>query len=81
MVDDLVERLAGVARRFSRTRSKTTIVSWTLKPMTVSIAVTNSASIWTPANVPRSAKTPTTTSTSWSSETSAVTPNLMSRNR
>ena len=31
--------------RFSRIRSKTTIVSWTLKPMTVSIAVTNRASI------------------------------------
>ena len=33
--------------RFSRTRSNTTIVSWTLNPMTVSIAVTNRASIWT----------------------------------
>ena len=46
------------AARFSRTRSNTTIVSWTEKPMTVSIAVTNSASIWRSMNVPRSAKTP-----------------------
>ena len=66
---------------FSRTRSNTTIVSWTLKPMTVSIAVTNSASISTWKNVPRMANTPTTTITSWSSETRAVTPNLTSRNR
>ena len=58
--------------RFSRIRSNTTIVSCTLKPMTVSIAVTNSASISTPKNVPRIAKTPTTTMTSWSSATSAV---------
>ena len=35
--------------------------------MTVSIAVTNSASIWSPKNVPRMAKMPTTTITSWSS--------------
>ena len=34
--------------RFSRTRSNTTIVSWTEKPMTVSIAVTNRLSIWRP---------------------------------
>ena len=36
--------------------------------MTVSIAVTNSASISTWKNVPRIAKTPTTTMTSWSSD-------------
>src|SRR6478752_6857500 len=46
--------------RFSRIRSKTTIVSWTLNPMTVSMAVTNSASIASPTNVPRIAKIPTT---------------------
>src|ERR1035437_1750827 len=45
--------------------------------MTVSIAVTNSASIWTPRNVPRMAKMPTTTMMSWSRATSAVAPNLM----
>ena len=39
--------------RFSRTRSKTTIVSWTEKPMTVSIAVTNRASISRPKSVPQ----------------------------
>ena len=53
-----VERLAGMPARFSRTRSNTTIVSWTEKPMMVSIAVTNSPSIWTPKNVPRIANTP-----------------------
>src|SRR5262245_54538206 len=67
--------------RFSRTRSNTTIVSWTEKPMTVSIAVTNRPSIWSPAKVPRNANTPTTTSTSWSSEISAVVPIRTSRKR
>ena len=43
---------------FSRIRSNTTIVSWTLKPMTVSIAVTNRASISTWKNVPRIANAP-----------------------
>src|SRR5688500_1246929 len=62
-------------------RSNTTIVSWTEKPMTVSIAVTNRASISTWKNVPRIAKAPTTTTTSCSSETSAVTPNFTSRKR
>src|SRR3990172_2909606 len=60
--------------RFSRTRSKTTIVSWTEKPMTVSIAVTNSASTWRPKNVPPMAKMPTTTMTSWTSAAIAVMP-------
>src|SRR3954447_6869605 len=49
--------------------------------MTVSIAVTNRPSIWMPAKVPRIANTPMTTMTSWNSATSAVTPNLTSRNR
>src|SRR3954454_5604245 len=49
--------------------------------MTVSIAVTNRASISTWRKVPTIAKKPTTTMTSWSSDTSAVTPNLTSRNR
>ena len=44
--------------RFSRTRSNTTIVSCTLNPMIVSIAVTNRASIWTPKKVPSRAKKP-----------------------
>ena len=45
VVDDLLERLAGTCcARFSRMRSKTTIVSWTEKPITVSSAVTNRAS-------------------------------------
>ena len=44
--------------------------------MTVSIAVTNRASISTRKNVPRMAKMPTTTMTSCSSATSAVTPNF-----
>ena len=51
--------------RFSRIRSNTTIVSWTLKPMTVSIAVTNRASISIRKIVPSIAKIPTTTITSW----------------
>src|SRR6478735_3480301 len=67
--------------RFSRIRSKTTIVSCTLKPMIVSIAVTNRASISTWKKVPRIAKIPTTTITSCRSETRAVTPNFTSRNR
>ena len=67
--------------RFSRIRSNTTIVSWTEKPMTVSIAVTNRPSICMPANVPRIANTPTTTSTSWSSATRAVVPIRKSRKR
>src|SRR4029079_18012716 len=66
--------------RFSRIRSKTTIVSWTLKPMTVSIAGTHSAALSTWANVPRIAKIPTTTITSWTSATRAVTPNFTSWN-
>ena len=49
--------------------------------MTVSIAVTNRASISTWKNVPRIAKKPTTTITSWTSATRAVTPNFTSRNR
>ena len=60
--------------RFSRMRSKTTMVSWTLNPMTVSIAVTNRASIWRPVTVPIRAKMPTTTMTSWMSAPMAVTP-------
>ena len=67
--------------RFSRTRSNTTIVSWTEKPMTVSIAVTNRLSIWSPTKVPRIAKAPTTTRTSWRSAISAVTPIRKSRKR
>src|SRR3954452_17253069 len=67
--------------RFSRIRSKTTIVSWTLKPMTVSIAVTKRASISIRKIVPSIAKMPTTTITSWTSATSAVTPNFTSWNR
>src|SRR5450755_904451 len=57
------------------------MVSWTLKPITVSIAVTNRASISTLKNVPRIAKVPTTTTTSWSRATSAVAPNFTSRKR
>src|SRR4051812_48694321 len=49
--------------------------------MTVSIAVTNRASISTRKNVPRIAKIPTTTITSWTSATRAVTPNFTSWNR
>src|SRR3954471_13961550 len=49
--------------------------------MTVSIAVTNSASISTWKKVPSTAKIPTTTMTSWTSATSAVTPNFTSRKR
>ena len=49
--------------------------------MTVSIAVTNRPSTLTPKNVPRIAKIPRTTITSWSSATSAVTPNFTSRKR
>ena len=67
--------------RFSRIRSNTTIVSWTEKPMIVSIAVTNRLSIWTLNSVPRIAKMPTTTMTSWSSEIRAVTPIFTSRKR
>src|SRR5215203_2731100 len=54
---------------------------WTEKPMTVSIAVTNRLSIWTLNSVPRIAKIPTTTMTSWSSEIRAVTPIFTSRKR
>src|SRR4051794_37975757 len=67
--------------RFSRIRSKTTIVSWTLKPMTGSIAGTNRPSNWMPAKGPRIANTPMTTMTSWKSATRAGTPNFTSRNR
>ena len=67
--------------RFSRTRSNTTIVSWTEKPMTVSMAVTNSASICRPKNVPPMAKTPMTTTTSWSRAAMAVMPIRKSLNR
>ena len=81
MVDDRVERLAGVPGRFSRMRSKTTIVSWTLKPMTVSIAVTNRASTCMPRSVPRMANVPTTTMTSWSRAMSAEAPNSKSWKR
>src|SRR5512147_1579299 len=57
------------------------MVSCTLKPMTVSMAVTNRASISTLKKVPRTANAPTTTTTSWSSATSAVTPNFTSWKR
>src|SRR5664280_2372232 len=49
--------------------------------MTVIIAVTNRASIWVPNSVPRIAKMPTTTMTSWSRATRAAAPNLMLWNR
>ena len=48
MVDDGPNGSPAWRALFSRTRSKTTIVSWTRKPITVSIAVTNRASISTP---------------------------------
>src|SRR5579862_6874223 len=49
--------------------------------MTVSIAVTNRASISTLKKVPRMANVPTTTTTSWSRATRAVAPNFTSRKR
>src|ERR1035437_8208803 len=49
--------------------------------MTVNIAVTNNASIWTRKRVPRIAKMPTTTMTSWSRATRAAAPNLTLPNR
>ncbi len=49
--------------------------------MTVRTAVTNRASIWTRKNVPRMANVPMSTSTSWTSATRAVAPNLTSWKR
>ena len=51
MIEKLMTGLSGspgFSFRFSRIRSKTTIVSWTEKPITVSTAVTNrlSTSTW-----------------------------------
>src|SRR5205085_5949447 len=59
---------------FSLIRSKTTIVSCTEKPTTVSTPVTNSASTSIPSSLPRIAQTPSTTSTSWSSAITAHAP-------
>ena len=72
-----VRRLA--CRRFSRIRSKMTIVSWTEKPMTVSAAVTNSVLI-SPSGelktLPRIDQMPVRTKTSWSSARMAAIANL-----
>jgi hypothetical protein len=70
VVDDLAERLAGVAGAVLANPVEDHDRVVTLKPMTVSIAVTNRPSILTPEDVPSRAKMPTTTITSWSSATS-----------
>src|SRR5450759_200700 len=57
------------------------MVSWTEKPMIVSIAVTKSPSTSVLRNVPRIAKIPTTTITSWTIAASAVIPKRKSRKR
>ena len=68
-------RLCSVfTRRFSRTRSKTTMVSWMEKPKTVRMAVTKSVSTCAPVRNPRSAKKPTGMMTSCTSVTSAMNP-------
>jgi len=61
-------------RLFSRMRSKTTIVSCTENPITVSIAVRNNASTSHPKNSPRMDITPMTTRMSWSIAAMAHTP-------
>src|SRR5260370_2725980 len=68
----------SLTHRFSRIRSKTTMVSWTEKPTTVSTAVTKRLSIspirrWSPG--PRMAKTPVRRKTSCNRAASAEPPN------
>ena len=55
-------------------RSKTTIVSWTEKPMIVSTAVTKRLSTSMFRKNPRMAKIPRTTAASWSSAMMAAIP-------
>src|SRR5216684_5714194 len=67
-----------LTRRFSRIRSKTTMVSWTEKPTTVSTAVTKRlliSPILRCNHVPRIVKTPGRRNTSWSKAASAEPPN------
>ena len=54
----------GCLPKFSRMRSKTTMVSWTEKPITVNKAVTNKASTSTAKKWPKMEKRPKTTSKS-----------------
>ena len=67
-----------LTRKFSRIRSKTTIVSWTEKPTTVSTAVTKNASI-SPMRrsntLPRMEKMPVRMKTSCSKAARAEPPN------
>ena len=71
-----VSRLETI--RFSRILSKTTIVSWTEKPTTVSTAVRKRLSIspiLSPKTLPMIEKMPVSRKTSWSSASSALPPN------
>ena len=58
----------------SRMRSKTTMESWTEKPITVSRALMNMTLISVPITLPRIEKMPTTSSTSCSSAMIAAAP-------
>ena len=61
----------GASETFSRMRSKTTIESWTEKPITVSRPVTNIRLISMPKSFPKSENAPSTITVSWSSATIA----------
>ena len=52
-------------KRFSRMRSKTTMVSWTENPITTKSATTKLLSIWTFWKWPRMASSPAGMETSW----------------
>src|SRR3989344_6152798 len=60
--------------KFSRTLSKTTMVSWTEKPRTTSRAVTNKVSTSTPWKCPRTAKTPAGIKTSCTKAKTVIKP-------
>src|SRR5207245_10982396 len=77
IIDYLITWLSaspGLRRRFSRIRSKTTIVSWTEKPMIVRTAVTKRLSTSIFRKYPRIAKIPRTTAASWRSAMIAAMP-------
>ena len=62
--------------KFSRTRSNTMMVSWTEKPITVSMAVTNRLSTCHPNSSPSRANDPHSTRTSCNRAITAQTPYL-----
>ena len=64
----------GLAETFSRMRSKTTIVSWTLNPITVRTPVINMLLISVPNSFPKMENAPRINTASCSAATTAAIP-------